>query len=242
MTNHKKTSWQVLCKLCLILCVMFILSECYVKKNKLQVQTEATIESEVSESEALVIEGMDYIAERGLKLDITYPILQKDNIEGIFIGTYMVNSVKLGNGLGEKGEGAYIVVNIIDWPSLYKDTNIKSLDFTAYNASCIFDDYDINENKYAKKQMKIKGESKTVYGNDEDKLKLIILNEFPMSDQISHNYMQPGDIEIQRAIDDINKIIVKVDVHYIDGAENTDYYRMESTSDYNINRIDIYKL
>ena len=67
-------------------------------------------------------------------------------------------------------------------------------------------------------------------------------NEFPMSDQISHNYMQPGDIEIQRAIDDINKIIVKVDVHYIDGAENTDYYRMESTSDYNINRIDIYKL
>ena len=50
---------------------MFILSECYVKKNKLQVQTEATIESEVSESEALVIEGMDYIAERGLKLDIT---------------------------------------------------------------------------------------------------------------------------------------------------------------------------
>ena len=212
MTNHKKTSWQVLCKLCLILCVMFILSECYVKKNKLQVQTEATIESEVSESEALVIEGMDYIAERGLKLDITYPILQKDNIEGIFIGTYMVNPVKLGNGLGEKGEGAYIVVNIIDWPSLYKDTNIKSLDFTAYNASCIFDDYDINENK------------------------------FPMSDQISHNYMQPGDIEIQRAIDDINKIIVKVDVHYIDGAENTDYYRMESTSDYNINRIDIYKL
>ena len=91
ITNHKKTSWQVLCKLCLILCVMFILSECYVKKNKLQVQTEATIESEVSESEALVIEGMDYIAERGLKLDITYPILQKDNIEGIFIGTYMVN-------------------------------------------------------------------------------------------------------------------------------------------------------
>ena len=220
MTNHKKTSWQVLCKLCLILCVMFILSECYVKKNKLQVQTETTIESEVSESEALVIEGMDYIAERGLKLDVTYPILQKDNIEGIFIGTYMVNPVKLGNGLGEKGEGAYIVVNIIDWPSLYKDTNIKSLDFTAYNASCIFDDYDINENKYAKKQMKIKGESKTVYGN----------------------YMQPGDIEIQRAIDDINKISVKVDVHYIDGAENTDYYRMESTSDYNINRIDIYKL
>ena len=96
MTNHKKTSWQVLCKLCLILCVMFILSECYVKKNKLQVQTETTIESEVSESEALVIEGMDYIAERGLKLDVTYPILQKDNIEGIFIGTYMVNPVKLG--------------------------------------------------------------------------------------------------------------------------------------------------
>ena len=188
---------------------MFILSECYVKKNKLQVQTEATIESEVSESEALVIEGMDYIAERGLKLDITYPILQKDNIEGIFIGTYMVNPVKLGNGLGEKGEGAYIVVNIIDWPSLYKDTNIKSLDFTAYNASCIFDDYDINENKYAKKQMKIKGESKTVYGNDEDKLKLIILNEFPMSDQISHNYMQPGDIEIQRAIDDITSLRIK---------------------------------
>ena len=118
----------------------------------------------------------------GGKLKVTYPIISKDIADGNLVGTYMVNPVKLGNGLGEKDEMAYIVAGIIEWPSLYNDENIEKLEYTAYNASCIFDYSDMSENKYTKKQMDIKGETKTIYGNDENKLKLIIINELPTSD------------------------------------------------------------
>lgn len=45
---------------------------------------------------------------------------------------------------------AYIVAGIIEWPSLYNDENIEKLEYTAYNASCIFDYSDMSENKYTK--------------------------------------------------------------------------------------------
>ena len=156
--------------------------------------------------------------------------------------SYMVNPVKLGNGLGEKDEMAYIVAGIIEWPSLYNDENIEKLEYTAYNASCIFDYSDMSENKYTKKQMDIKGETKTIYGNDENKLKLIIINELPTSDKAAYSYMQPEYVEIKSVIDDINKMIVGVHVYYMDGSEDSDYYRVESISKSDISRIQIYRL
>ena len=162
--------------------------------------------------------------------------------DGNVVGTYMVNPVKLGNGLGEKDEMAYIVAGIIEWPSLYNDENIEKLEYTAYNASCIFDYSDMSENKYTKKQMDIKGETKTIYGNDENKLKLIIINELPTSDKAAYSYMQPEYVEIKSVIDDINKMIVGVHVYYMDGSEDSDYYRVESISKSDISRIQIYRL
>lgn len=242
MIKYKEAVKKVSCRLYLMLFFILVLSGCHVKENESQTQTENNTEYEVSKSEHIVIDGVNYITERGLKLNVTYPILQKDNTGGNLIGTYMVNPVKLGNGLGEQDERAYIVVNIIDWPSLYENVNIERLEYTAYNASCIFDNNDISENKYAKKQIEIKGETKRIYGNDENKLKLIIINELPTSDKAAYSYMQPGYVEVQSAIDDINKMIVEVHVYYMDGTESDDYYRVESTSKYDISRIQIYKL
>lgn len=90
--------------------------------------------------------------------------------------------------------------------------------------------------------MDIKGETKTIYGNDENKLKLIIINELPTSDKAAYSYMQPEYVEIKSVIDDINKMIVGVHVYYMDGSEDSDYYRVESISKRDISRIQIYRL
>ena len=100
----------------------------------------------------------------------------------------------------------------------------------------------IRDSKYTKKQMDIKGETKTIYGNDENKLKLIIINELPTSDKAAYSYMQPEYVEIKSVIDDINKMIVGVHVYYMDGSEDSDYYRVESISKSDISRIQIYRL
>ena len=54
--------------------------------------------------------------------------------------------------------------------------------------------------------------------------------------------MQPSSVEIGKAIDVINNVLVEVKVNYTDGTEQTDYYRLESASRYNIYNIKIYKL
>ena len=100
----------------------------------------------------------------------------------------------------------------------------------------------MSEKKKKKKQMDIKGETKTIYGNDENKLKLIIINELPTSDKAAYSYMQPEYVEIKSVIDDINKMIVGVHVYYMDGSEDSDYYRVESISKSDISRIQIYRL
>lgn len=82
----------------------------------------------------------------------------------------------------------------------------------------------------------------TIYGNDENKLKLIIINELPTSDKAAYSYMQPEYVEIKSVIDDINKMIVGVHVYYMDGSEDSDYYRVESISKSDISRIQIYRL
>ena len=84
--------------------------------------------------------------------------------------------------------------------------------------------------------------TKTIYGNDENKLKLIIINELPTSDKAAYSYMQPEYVEIKSVIDDINKMIVGVHVYYMDGSEDSDYYRVESISKSDISRIQIYRL
>ena len=81
-----------------------------------------------------------------------------------------------------------------------------------------------------------------VFGNDENKLKLIIINELPTSDKAAYSYMQPEYVEIKSVIDDINKMIVGVHVYYMDGSEDSDYYRVESISKSDISRIQIYRL
>lgn len=242
MTKYIRLFKKGMYRFCMMFLLILISSGCNVKEIETQTQTETNNQYAVQEPEMTVIDGINYITEQGIKLKVTYPIISKDIADGNLVGTYMVNPVKLGNGLGEKDEMAYIVAGIIEWPSLYNDENIKKLEYTAYNASCIFDYSDMSENKYTKKQMDIKGETKTIYENDENKLKLIIINELPTSDKAAYSYMQPEYVEIKSVIDDINKMIVGVHVYYMDGSEDSDYYRVESISKSDISRIQIYRL
>ena len=168
MTKYIRLFKKGMYRFCMMFLLILISSGCNVKEIETQTQTETNNQYAVKEPEMTVIDGINYITEQGIKLKVTYPIISKDIADGNLVGTYMVNPVKLGNGLGEKDEMAYIVAGIIEWPSLYNDENIEKLEYTAYNASCIFDYSDMSENKYTKKQMDIKGETKTIYGNDEN--------------------------------------------------------------------------
>ena len=172
MTKYIRLFKKGMYRFCMMFLLILISSGCNVKEIETQTQTETNNQYAVQEPEMTVIDGINYITEQGIKLKVTYPIISKDIADGNLVGTYMVNPVKLGNGLGEKDEMAYIVAGIIEWPSLYNDENIEKLEYTAYNASCIFDYSDMSENKYTKKQMDIKGETKTIYGNDEKSWKL----------------------------------------------------------------------
>ena len=184
----------------------------------------------------------NYKNETGAKLSITYPVLHKGFADETLMGGYKVNVVNIGTALGEKDEGGYIAANVIGWPSLYDDDNIGSLEFTAYNASCTFDIVSASSTKYTKRNQEVKGETKRVNGSNDESLSLVILNEFPSSDSAAYNYMQPSSVEIGKAIDVINNVLVEVKVNYTDGTEQTDYYRLESASRYNIYNIKIYKL
>ena len=184
----------------------------------------------------------NYKNETGAKLSMTYPVLHKDFTDETLMGSYKVNVVNIGTALGEKDEGGYIAANVIGWPSLYDDNNIGSLEFTAYNASCTFDIVSASSTKYTKRNQEVKGETKRVNGSNDESLSLVILNEFPSADSAAYNYMQPSSVEIGKAIDVINNVLVEVKVNYTDGTEQTDYYRLESASRYNIYNIKIYKL
>ena len=127
MTKYIRLFKKGMYRFCMMFLLILISSGCNVKEIETQTQTETNNQYAVQEPEMTVIDGINYITEQGIKLKVTYPIISKDIADGNLVGTYMVNPVKLGNGLGEKDEMAYIVAGIIEWPSLYNDENIDRL-------------------------------------------------------------------------------------------------------------------
>ena len=101
--------------------LILISSGCNEKEIETQTQTETNNQYAVQEPEMKVIDGINYITEQGIKLKVTYPIISKDIADGNLVGTYMVNPVKLGNGLGEKDALYAVYSNFFIFSSLYND-------------------------------------------------------------------------------------------------------------------------
>ena len=118
MTKYIRLFKKGMYRFCMMFLLILISSGCNVKEIETQTQTETNNQYAVQEPEMTVIDGINYITEQGIKLKVTYPIISKDIADGNLVGTYMVNPVKLGNGLGEKDEMAYIVAGIIAGPAV----------------------------------------------------------------------------------------------------------------------------
>ena len=110
MTKYIRLFKKGMYRFCMMFLLILISSGCNVKEIETQTQTETNNQYAVQEPEMTVIDGINYITEQGIKLKVTYPIISKDIADGNLVGTYMVNPVKLGNGLGAV---SYTHLNII---------------------------------------------------------------------------------------------------------------------------------
>ena len=228
----KKKSYVILMAICVIL-----FSGCQ-KKDTVTEETQERIsyqEPVITEYES---DGMAYEKMSGESIEVVYPKLDKTFSDETYVVGWSVSCMGTGSE-PENGKSAYYNIYMINWDGIYNDENIQSIKYTVYNSTCGFVYASDNINNYRKKKS-VNMKSVSVSGSDTDALNLLIVVEFPASENAWNRYMQGSYEENQVKIKAVNNALIEADVIYDDGTEKVEYYKMK-TGTHSIRLLDIYK-
>lgn len=228
----KKKSYIILMAICVIL-----FSGCQ-KKETVTEETQKSIsyqEPVITEYES---DGMTYEKMSGESIEVVYPKLDKTFSDETYVVGWSVSCMGTGSE-PENGKSAYYNIYMINWDGIYNDENIQSIKYTVYNSTCGFVYASDNINNYRKKKS-VNMKSVSVSGSDTNALNLLIVVEFPASENAWNRYMQGSYEENQVKIKAVNNALIEADVIYDDGTEKVEYYKMK-TGTHSIRLLDIYK-
>ena len=158
--------------------------------------------------------------------EVEYPIKEDTFEDWKKIGEYHINSKSVEQDVHDV-DTSYLYIMGFSWPQLYEADAVKSIEYTVYNARAQFEKNDVQLKEFLDKKA-IKTQSKKISGTEQGELNLILYMEFPASTYSWYMNKQSPETVLKTRCDILNTVLVEARVLYNDGAEKTDYYKIQT--------------
>lgn len=158
--------------------------------------------------------------------EVEYPIKEDTFEDWKKIGEYHINSKSVEQDVHDV-DTSYLYIMGFSWPQLYEADAVKSIEYTVYNARAQFEKNDVQLKEFLDKKA-IKTQSKKISGTEQGELNLILYMEFPASTYSWYMNKQSPETVLKTRCDILNTALVEAKVLYNDGAEETNYYKIQA--------------
>lgn len=192
----------------------------------------------LSDVEEFESDGVKYEQGKAEKLQFIYPVMEDVTAANTLVGTY--NTSVYGNWPNiDETDTSYMISSFVTWPDLYDNQKVESIEYTVYNSTCYFVD-DSADLRTCSNKKKFSSQSMKLTAADNKKFKMFMVVELPTSKDAWNGYKQQGKVENKAKKDVLENALIKAQVLYTDGTEQTDYYKIKIQG--SMTSIDIYKV